>query len=82
MSASIHVNPRGPVEVRVSEYVFSHGHAPAGAGHWGFHIGSALFWAKKVERGVLVSHLPYGEAKALAVAEARRQGVSSIRVGS
>jgi hypothetical protein len=65
------------IEVRTSEYEFSHGKKPKGSGHWAFYMGS--------ERDTLKAHWfvgKYSEAKKQALAKAQELGVESITVGS
>jgi len=61
------------VYVSTTEYQFSHGKQPRGTGNWAFFFTDAyVFWFNG----------PYGAAKRAAVTEAKRRGVSSIKVGA
>jgi hypothetical protein len=65
------------IEVKTSEYEFSHGKKPRGFGSWAFYMGS--------EQDTLKAHWfhgTYAEAKKQAQAKAQELGVGFIRVGS
>lgn len=58
------------IECRTTRYKFSHGKAPRGIGYWAFEIANE-------------THLfqgSYGQAKKLALAEAKAKGVTIIAV--
>lgn len=62
------------VEVSTRQYEFTHGHKPRGMGCWAFIFDSDsnLFWASDT----------YGQAKRLAIAEARKRGVRRVEVAT
>jgi hypothetical protein len=66
------------VEVRTSEYEFSHGHKPRGRGGWAFYMGRDTGDLSKVHwfNGT------YSEAKRQVQAKARELGFESVTVGS
>lgn len=61
-------------EVSTTQYEFSHGKKPRGAGYWGFQIGH--------DRGAQQVWLSgtYSEAKRLALKVGRRLGASTVEV--
>jgi len=66
------------VEVKTSEYEFSHGKKPKGTGSWAFFIDGDI-------GDVLRAHWfngKYSEARKQAVAKARELGIGIITVGS
>ena len=65
-----------PVEVNTTQYQFSHGKAPRGAGHWIFAIGRNGAWTEFQPTGLMT----YGAAKRLAIAEARSLGAWQVVV--
>lgn len=65
-------------EVFTTDYQFAHGRMPRGRGGWAFFMGSrhdmdTIFWTPS---------MTYAEAKALAIQEGKRQGVTFIHVGT
>jgi hypothetical protein len=60
------------MRIIISEYIFSHGRKPRGAGRWAFEIEGAggIFWATGT----------YSQAKAQAISEARRIGGRIVKV--
>lgn len=62
------------MEVSTSRFEFDHGRKPRGFGMWAF------FFEGETEPRWFSG--TFGEAKKMAVAEARRHGVSRMRVGS
>ena len=66
------------IEVKTSEYEFSHGKKPKGTGHW-------AFWMGRDSADISKAHWftgKYGDAKKRAMAMARELGVGVITVGS
>jgi hypothetical protein len=58
------------VEVKTTEFEFSHGKKPSGTGYWAFEIGGETFWHAGL----------YSAAKKLAVALAVSRGVQIVKV--
>lgn len=70
---------RSTVTVSTRSYEASHGRQPRGTGSWAFFFDgerdvAQAWWSS--------GSAPYREARAAAVAEARRRGASSVEVGS
>lgn len=68
------------IEFGTKDYQYSHGHAPRGRGSWAFEIAGETWWAKDPVTGI--TSMTYGEAKKLAVAEAKKRGVQEVEVCS
>jgi hypothetical protein len=66
------------VEVSTTAYQFAHGKAPRGRGYWAFEFPGQHTnepWSAPGEQS-------FSDAKRAAVAEARRRGVSFVKVAS
>lgn len=69
-----------PISVNTAYYQQAHGRMPRGTGAWAFEITKGeIFWATSTKTG---STVKYGEAKRIAIAEARKRGVSTVTVMS
>lgn len=62
--------------VNTNEYLMAHGRDPKGRGHWAF-----IFDRKHAEPWFAFGEMTYGEAKKLALAEAKRRGARFVEVG-